>query len=161
MAFTGAASPSLLGQTHLKDPCLPLAGRPTKCAAFFGWGAGVSRDRARQLRRDATDAELLLWRDLREFKRHGFHFRRQAPIGSYVADFACHSVKLVIELDGVQHNDTKNRGHDAKRTAFLESRGYRVVRIWNAELFSDPGAMANYIFALAKERYPRAISGRS
>ena len=112
----------------------------------------MSRDRARQLRADATDAERLLWRDLREFRHHGFHFRRQAPIGPYVADFACHSVKLIIELDGGQHNEVANREHDARRTEFLESRGYRVVRIWNVELFADPGLVVEYILAMAKER---------
>ncbi len=116
----------------------------------------MSRDRARQLRSKATDAERLLWRDLREFRRHGLHFRRQAPIGPYVADFACHSAKLIVELDGSQHNEPANRNHDSVRTAFLESRGYRVVRIWNVELFADPGSIANYIYAIAKERCPRS-----
>jgi very-short-patch-repair endonuclease len=132
--------------------------QPRKGEVGSSGGLVVSPDRARQLRSEATDAERLLWRELREFKRHGFHFRRQGPIGPYVADFVCHSVKLIIELDGGQHNDATNREHDAKRTAFLESRGYRVVRIWNVELFADPGSIANYILAIAKERYPRPIS---
>ena len=118
----------------------------------------MSRNRARHLRSKATDAERVLWSDLREFKRHGFHFRRQVPIGPYVVDFACHSVKLVIELDGGHHNDSLTRKHDEQRTRFLESRGYRVVRIWNVELFSASCSIADYIFAVAKERYPVSIS---
>lgn len=117
----------------------------------------MSRNRARQLRSKATDAERLLWNDLREFKRHGFHFRRQVPIGPYVADFACHSAKMIIELDGGQHNEARNRKHDDKRTLFLESRGYRVVRIWNVEFFANSGAVVDFIFAIAKERDPRLV----
>ncbi len=111
--------------------------------------------RARQLRRDATDAERLLWSTLREFKQLGFHFRRQAPIGPYIADFACHRSKLIVELDGSQHNEKREKERDAVRTAFLESRGYFVVRVWNNEVFRNGSGICDYILALAKERSPR------
>jgi very-short-patch-repair endonuclease len=65
-------------------------------------------------------------------------------------------VKLNIELDGGQHNEVANRERDARRTEFLESRGYRVVRIWNVELFADPGLVVEYILALARERGPQS-----
>jgi very-short-patch-repair endonuclease len=103
----------------------------------------MTRDLARKLRSELTDAERLLWRHLREFKREGLHFRRQVPIGPYVADFACHSAKLIVELDGSQHGEKTNVARDTERTAFLESEGYRVLRIWNGELLADPQMMRN------------------
>lgn len=87
--------------------------------------------RARSLRHNATDAERLVWQHLRQppFKQH--HFRRQATIGPFFCDFASHSLRLIIELDGGQHADNLA---DARRTVFLESKGYRVLRFWNNEV---------------------------
>ena len=82
--------------------------------------------RARALRRSTTDAERRMWRVLRMFKRDGFHFRRQAPIGKYIADFACHSAKVIVELDGSQHGEAKAIEHDTDRTAFLGSCGLQI-----------------------------------
>jgi len=98
--------------------------------------------RARQLRSTTTDAERLLWWFLRSFKYQGVHFRRQAPFERYTVDFVCHRAKLIIELDGSQHGEELIRQHDEKRTAFLESRGYRVMRFWNTDLFDDSRAIA-------------------
>jgi very-short-patch-repair endonuclease len=87
--------------------------------------------RARALRRDATEAEKKLWQPLRQppFKEH--HFRRQATIGPYFADFASHQLKVVIELDGGQHSLSTS---DGTRTRYLEAYGYRVLRFWNNEV---------------------------
>ena len=74
---------------------------------------------ARTLRKNETDAERILWAGLRDFKKVGLHFRRQAPFDRYVADFACHSVKLIVELDGDQHGEVRNIAYDAERTAYL------------------------------------------
>jgi very-short-patch-repair endonuclease len=87
-------------------------------------------------------------------KHHGFHFRRQAPIGDYVVDFVCHRAKLVIELDGSHHAESKQMEHDAKRTAFLESAGYRVHRFWNIDTFRREEDVAEYIYALARQPPP-------
>jgi very-short-patch-repair endonuclease len=89
---------------------------------------------ARRLRRDATDVERRLWRALRESELP-WRFRRQHPIGRRIADFACPARKLVIELDGGQH-DARAAADDA-RTAELESYGYRVVRFWNTEVIEN------------------------
>jgi very-short-patch-repair endonuclease len=70
---------------------------------------------------------------LRALKPLGFHFRRQAPIGHYIADFVCHRSKIIIELDGSQHGEAANVLRDERRTAYLNSRGYRVLRFWNGE----------------------------
>ena len=112
----------------------------------------MSVRRARQLRQAATDTERLMWRALRAFKRGGFHFRRQAPIGKYIADFACHGAKIIVELDGSQHAEASNRAHDSERTAFLESRGYRVLRVWNIEAISNLESVAEFIFAECSAR---------
>lgn len=91
--------------------------------------------RARQLRRDATDAEKALWRALRE-SNLPFRFRRQHPIGPYIADFACPPRKLVIELDGGQHSETVEA--DARRTEELKKHGYRhVLRFWNNDVLRN------------------------
>jgi very-short-patch-repair endonuclease len=81
--------------------------------------------RARRLRRDATDAELVMWRLLRENFSEA-RFRRQVPLRHFIADFASHRHRLVIEVDGGQHNETT----DATRTKVSEAEGYSVLRFW-------------------------------
>jgi very-short-patch-repair endonuclease len=93
--------------------------------------------RARRLRRDATDAEQKLWRHLRRLSLPDSHFRRQATIGPYFADFACHRTRLVIEVDGGQHNEDRQVELDAARTAYLHSQGYRVLRFWNHDVLEN------------------------
>jgi very-short-patch-repair endonuclease len=85
---------------------------------------------AAPLRRDATDVERKLWLALRDRRLDGFKFRRQATIGRYIVDFLCIEARLIVELDGGQHSVEI----DASRTAFLEGRGYRVIRFWNTDV---------------------------
>ena len=85
---------------------------------------------ARALRQAMTDAEQQLWFRLRAKRLAGPHFRRQHPIPPYVADFCCISAKLIVEIDGSQHAEAG----DAKRDAYLESQGFRVMRVWNNEV---------------------------
>jgi very-short-patch-repair endonuclease len=82
-----------------------------------------------------TDAERKLWRRLRALLGRDFHFRRQATIGRYFVDFACHQARLVIEVDGSQH--INRLAADGARTAYLNSRGYRVMRFWNNEVLQQ------------------------
>jgi adenine-specific DNA-methyltransferase len=88
---------------------------------------------ARRLRRDLTDAERKLWYALRDRRFAGFKFRRQVEIEPYIVDFLCIAALLVIEVDGGQHDEEL----DAERTAFLEARGYRVIRFWNNEVLGN------------------------
>ena len=90
--------------------------------------------KARSLRRSSTDAERRLWSALRDRRLTKYKFRRQHPIGAYIVDFACTRHALVIELDGGQHADN---AADARRTAWLESEGWRVVRFWNNDVLGN------------------------
>ena len=95
------------------------------------------RENARRLRANATDPEARLWRHLRRSELLGSHFRRQVPIGPYVADFACMAARLVIEVDGSQHGDAAVKARDDARTQWLAREGYRVVRFWNNDLIEN------------------------
>jgi very-short-patch-repair endonuclease len=97
----------------------------------------VSKDFARNLRRNATGAERVLWQQLRLLKPEGYHFRRQVRIGEYVADFACYRNRIIIELDGGQHSYPAREAADVARTAKLAARGFRVIRFWNVDVFTN------------------------
>ena len=84
-----------------------------------------------------TDAERKLWRYLRSLSLNGTHFRRQATVGPFFADFACHQRRLIVEVDGGQHNDISRAISDASRTAYLNVHGYRVIRFWNNDVLSN------------------------
>ena len=88
---------------------------------------------SRNLRNYPTDTERFLWYHLKN-KFPGIHFRRQFPIGNYIVDFACRSKKIVIEIDGGQHNEENNIEYDKTRTEYLNSKGYKVIRFWNNEI---------------------------
>ncbi len=89
---------------------------------------------ARKLRKNMTDCELKLWYHLRGRKLFDVKFKRQVPIGNYIVDFFCMEKKLIIELDGGQHNEEENIIKDGKRTKFFEEKGYKVLRFWNNDV---------------------------
>ena len=91
--------------------------------------------RARKLRRNATEAEKRLWARIRNRQISGAKFRRQTPIGRYIVDFACKEHRLIVEIDGGQHATAQTR--DQRRTRVLEGHGYRVIRFWNHELLEN------------------------
>nr|WP_298126032.1 DUF559 domain-containing protein [uncultured Pseudoxanthomonas sp.] len=95
---------------------------------------GQKRNRARELRRDMTLAERKLWSILCRRQLEGFRFRRQVPIGPYIADFACLEGALVVEVDGGQHMDAET---DCARDAFLRGKGFHVLRFWNNEILAN------------------------
>ena len=102
-----------------------------------GWGEGAPPailERARALRRDATPAERLLWQKLRNRAVEGLKFRRQVPLGRYIADFYCASARLVVEVDGVPHIDAPG---DQVRDAWMAGQGIRVVRVANRDVLSN------------------------
>ena len=89
---------------------------------------------ARNLRKNSTKQEQKLWYQLNNRQFFGFKFKRQCPIGNYIVDFVCKERKLIIELDGGQHNFDENILADNVRTEFLQGLGYRVIRFWNNEV---------------------------
>jgi very-short-patch-repair endonuclease len=97
---------------------------------------------ARALRKSSTDAEIHLWYHLRGRRLAGYKFRRQLPIGSHVADFACEQARLVVELDGGQHAGSET---DPTRTAALEAAGYQILRFWNHDVLQSTDAVLETI----------------
>jgi very-short-patch-repair endonuclease len=104
----------------------------------------VIQKRAQGLRKNMTLAEKKLWNKLRLKQFEGFRFRRQVPLGNYIVDFACFEPRLIIELDGSQHADQVT--YDEKRTAYLETLGYKVLRFWNNAVFNEMDAVLQMIW---------------
>jgi very-short-patch-repair endonuclease len=111
--------------------------------------AGV---RARALRQQQTDAEALLWSRLRNRQLSGLKFRRQRPIGKYIADFACIEIGLVIELDGGQH--LEQQGYDAAREGAMRAAGFQTLRFWNNEVLNETEAVVEKIRQIAQTLTP-------
>jgi len=98
---------------------------------------------ARSLRQHATDAERVLWQQLRGRRLGGYKFRRQMAIDPYIVDFVCLDAKIIVELDGGQHLEQQKQ--DQERTHYLESMGYRVLRFWNHEVLAEMEAVLEQI----------------
>jgi very-short-patch-repair endonuclease len=92
---------------------------------------------ARKLRQSRTDAERALWAKLRNKQLEGVKFRRQQPLGRYVVDFLSFERRIIVEIDGGQHNEEEVSKRDEERTAWLQERGYRVLRFWNNEVLAN------------------------
>ncbi len=107
--------------------------------------ASERREFARNLRKQTTRAEDILWERLRGSRFHGAKFRRQVPLDRFVVDFYCHAAKLVVELDGKQHEWFSD--YDAGRTEVLERVGLRVIRFTNAEVCDDLDSALSQIYA--------------
>jgi very-short-patch-repair endonuclease len=106
---------------------------------------------ARRLRRDATEAEKKLWAHVRNRQMGGFKFRRQWPIGPYIADFICFEAKLIIELDGGQHTPES----DVARTAYLKAQGWTLLRFWNNDVLTNmEGVLRTILDALPSAPSP-------
>jgi very-short-patch-repair endonuclease len=112
------------------------------------------RSNARVLRKNSTDAERLLWSELRNHRLNGNSFRRQVPIGSFIADFMCHAARLVIELDGGQHfSDDQELAH-AARTAVIQGKGFRVLRFSNLDVMTNRAGVLETIVAAIEATAP-------
>ncbi|PIT06176.1 DNA methyltransferase [Bradyrhizobium nitroreducens] len=112
------------------------------------------RANARVLRRNSTDAERILWSELRGGRLNGATFRRQVPIENYIADFVCHMAKLVIELDGGQHFSDEGERADAHRSTVIEARGFKVLRFSNLDVMTNRGGVLETIATTVAERAP-------
>jgi very-short-patch-repair endonuclease len=112
--------------------------------------ASRNRSHAKRLRRDRTDAEAAMWRLLRHRRLADFEFRRQVPFHNFILDFVCFDSKIVVEIDGSQHFESKR---DRQRDAALADQGFRVLRYWNNEVLQHPTSVLEDIFVhLANEK---------
>jgi very-short-patch-repair endonuclease len=118
----------------------------------------VSVVKARKLRQSPTEAEKKLWDVLRHRQLEGFRFRRQHPIGKFIADFACTKYHLIIEADGGQHADN---GYDVKRTAWLKSEGWHVIRFWNNDILENTDGVLEAILKTLNELEVRTLTPRA
>ena len=94
----------------------------------------TQKENARYLRKNMTSQERKVWDVIRNRQFYGYRFLRQYVIGVYIVDFICREKKLIIEIDGGQHNEPKNLEYDKQRSLYLESKGYRTIRFWNNEI---------------------------
>jgi len=110
------------------------------------------------MRSHPTDAEHRLWHLLRAKRLAEWKFRRQAPIGPFTPDFVCHAAKLIVEADGGQHGGTR----DARRDAWFESQGFRVLRFWNNDIFTnEEGVLTAIVAALEAAAAASSRDGRA
>ena len=108
-----------------------------------GGDGGMNKTKARQLRKNMTEAELALWRHLRLRQLIGCKFRRQQPIGNYIVDFVCFEKQLIIEIDGGQHS--QQSAYDCERDEWLQKEGFRVIRFWNNQVLEEIEAVKEII----------------
>jgi very-short-patch-repair endonuclease len=118
----------------------------------------IQRGRAKRLRREMTRAETLLWRYLKAKRLAGLGFRRQVPMGNYIADFAAHSCRLVVEVDGESHDFEERIRHDDTRDRWFESRGYRVLRFTNDDVMKNLEGVVLSILETAEQAAPLSLT---
>jgi very-short-patch-repair endonuclease len=152
----GAAKSHPQGEREELDLIFPSPlegeGGDARSALTDEGAAGRSLTFAKQLRKDMTEAEGKLWSALRGRRFENFKFRRQVPIGKYIADFICQDCKLIVEVDGQQHDGSE---HDKVRDAYLTSVGYRVVRFWNPDIYvALDGTLLAILDALNETPHP-------
>ncbi len=142
-------SPARGRGSHLQPS--PRAGEG---AARSAAGEGTLRKRAKDMRSHMTDAEMKLWQALRAKRFEGYKFKRQVPIGNYIVDFACLSHRLVIEVDGSQHDDND---YDRRRDAWLQAQGFTVQRFWNIDILQAmDGTLIRILDTLRNSPLPAA-----
>ena len=105
-----------------------------------------SHQHAKLLRRTMTDAEVILWQNLRKNAVDGMRFRRQHPIGPYIADFACLPVKLIVEVDGATHGSDTEVVHDVRRRRFMARFGWREIRVTNFDVYKNLDYVLEHIW---------------
>jgi very-short-patch-repair endonuclease len=118
----------------------------------------IQRDRAKRMRREMTRAETLLWRHLKANRLSGLGFRRQTPMGNYIADFVAHSCKLVVEVDGESHDFEERFRHDARRDEWFVSHGYRVLRFTNDDVMKNLEGVVIAIGLAAEQAAPPSLT---
>jgi len=118
----------------------------------------IQRGRAKQLRSTMTRAESLLWRHLKAHRLARLGFRRQSPMGNYIADFVSHSCKLVVEVDGESHDFESRVRYDRQRDEWFASRGYRVLRFTNEDVMKNLEGVVVAIGLAAEQAAPPSLT---
>ena len=157
-------STSQFGMVH---PLSRLRGRVGEGAMVDEPGRPVwkttsaARESARRLRRTLTDAERVMWNELRAHRLNDASFRRQKPIGPYIVDFACDAARLVIEIDGGQHYEAKGVENDARRDLYLKSEGYNILRFSNHDVLTNKAGVLETIISALQAKAPSLPSPAS
>jgi very-short-patch-repair endonuclease len=144
-----------------QTPPPPLAGEGREGASSHTpeWRVKPKiRQRARALRSDLTKAERTIWYRLRAHRIEGASFRRQTPIGPYIADFVSHAEKLIIEIDGGQHFEAGHEARDERRDAFLAAKGFRVLRFSNLDVITNRAGVLETIATAVREACAPSLS---
>lgn len=115
---------------------------------------------ASKLRLHQTDTEQLLWKRISNRQIGGVKFRRQEPIGKYIVDFVSLEKKIIIELDGRQHNTDIGKKKDVIRTVFLTEQGYTVIRFWDNEVLKNINGVLDQIYFIVRDPHPQSLSQR-
>ena len=138
----------------------PLAGEgqaARSAARERGPGIGELRKRAKAMRSEPTEAEQRLWQILRAYRLAGYKFKRQVPIDHFIVDFVCLRQRLIVEADGSQHAESVT---DARRDAYLEAQGFRILRFWNNDIFNNEERVCEEILTALTAPLPAAASRR-
>ena len=146
----------LITKDHLPHPGSPLRSAPPPQGE--GWEK-ISPHRikhVRHLRQTMTRYEVKLWLRLRALKARGFHFRRQVPIAHFIVDFACHTTKLLIEVDGMQHGFDAQLAKEQSRDKSLTLIGFKVLRFINEEIWQSMNGVVEQIFLAGQGREPKS-----
>jgi very-short-patch-repair endonuclease len=114
----------------------------------------MANEIARRLRKRMTPQEVKIWVHLRSWRKRGYHFRRQSPRSGHIVDFVCMKYRLVIELDGGQHNFDDHQMRDARRDSQLSERGFRVLRFWNTDVDRNLSGVLQAIDDALNEDHP-------
>jgi very-short-patch-repair endonuclease len=120
-----------------------------------------TRRRAKELRRELTDAERILWSRIKGRQLGGWMFRVQHPVEPYILDFACVKLKLAVELDGATHSTLDERRHDERRTRYLAESGWVVMRFWNDEVYRNLHGVVETIMGALPPKAARARAARA
>jgi very-short-patch-repair endonuclease len=150
------------GRELVEQPS-PLAGEGGPLRSNGGRGGLSAEDFAKsqvkRLRKNMTEAETLLWQHLRGKRFENYKFRRQVALGRYIVDFLCPSARVIVEVDGSQHDDN---AHDAMRDQWLQSQGFKVVRLWNYWVWQNiDEALAMVLDALREAPLSPSLARRS
>ena len=127
---------------------------------MFNGASPLLFELAKDLRRNMTDAEMILWRYLKAGIK-GYKFRRQHPIGIYIADFYCHKLKVILEVDGSIHNNPDIIVYDQQREKNLIEWGYSVIRFKNEEVFADVHAIIAKISSIVEADLQKSINNQT